>query len=274
MRQDRWYDVTLLSIRTCGCRARVVVYTESDHYFEPHFALVLRMTSVEILRCPDPGGGRPIDWIRHQWLRDYLGNHSAEFDRVAMLDLYDNYVNRDPFEVFDKPETITFIEEGWKIDEAGVNGWWVDVCFGEAGRRIKFNETLCTGTIFGGPAVLLKFINVLFERWPGIGCQWDQPVVNWIVWTGVLDELGIRWRTKDCNGWVLTLSKCPSHVALVGHVKEGFNGNNQIPHLVHQWKQFGDWKDMYVERCDMTEYVARLEKFEGRNLNWSAPERK
>jgi hypothetical protein len=38
-------------------------------------------------------------------------------------------------------------------------------------------------------------------------------------------------------------------------VIEAFNGKGAIPHAVHQWKQFDDFKDMYVERCDMTAYM-------------------
>jgi hypothetical protein len=42
---DRRFDISLLSIRTCGCRARVVVSTDADKEFGPHFTRVMALTS-------------------------------------------------------------------------------------------------------------------------------------------------------------------------------------------------------------------------------------
>jgi hypothetical protein len=49
IRGDRWYDVTLLSIRSSGCRARIVLHTEDFHVFPGHFARVLKMTGTEVV---------------------------------------------------------------------------------------------------------------------------------------------------------------------------------------------------------------------------------
>jgi hypothetical protein len=75
----------------------------------------------------------------------------------------------------------------------------------------------------------------------------------------------------SCTSPVLTLSNCPRSIQPVGGVLEAFNGDGIVPHVVHQWKAFTEFRTLYVERCDMTDFIANLQKELGIDLNWSAP---
>jgi hypothetical protein len=56
--RDRWYDMTLLSVRTSGCRARVILTTDRHHVFSSHFDCVIQLTWTEAWRHPTPAAYR------------------------------------------------------------------------------------------------------------------------------------------------------------------------------------------------------------------------
>jgi hypothetical protein len=271
--RDRWYDVTLLSIRTCGCRARVILSTDPTHVFSPHFDRVIRLTSTEIWRHPIPEGAHTADMVRHPWISVFLKTHRTEFDHVFMMDAFDCYFHRDPFE-FLNFEEMAFFEEGWTIENAGVNGPWIEECFDQTVRTklLKFGA-VCSGTMYGTPSLFLKFEAVILERHFWEHCGVDQPILNVLVHTGELQTRGIPFRIMSCTSPVLTLSNCPREIKNVDGVLEVFNGNNTVPHVVHQWKAFEDFRTLYVKRCDMTQFMKNLEEKLGIDLNWSAPMR-
>jgi hypothetical protein len=271
---DRWFDVSLLSIRTSGCRARIIIFTEINHTFDPHFRRVLALTQAEIYRELLPPENLPNDYIRYIWLLPFLNRYHSEIDRVFMLDAYDVFFHKDPFEVLTTRDSMVFIEEGWTIEETEANSMWINDCYGADGLKIKMNQTICAGTIYGPPHLFIKFIELLLKKWPNlIQCPRDQPVVNWLVYTEELKRVNITTKSLNCTGPVLTLSNCPQIVKPVGRILEGFNGRDEIPHVVHQWKQFEDFRDMYIDRCDMSEYMKRFQEVLSLDLNWTTPVR-
>jgi hypothetical protein len=164
IRGDRWYNVTLLSIRSFGCRARIVLHTEDFHVFPGHFARVLKMTGTEVVRGEIPAGAKSTDMTRHPWLRDYLTAHGSEFDRVFMVDPHDPYFERDPFEVLNDTDLMVFFEQGRPLGVAELNVWWLDLCFGERRtQQVAHEQTLCSGTICGGTAVFLRFLDIILD---------------------------------------------------------------------------------------------------------------
>lgn len=274
IRADRWYDVTLLSMRSSGCGARIVLHTEDFHVFPEHFARVIEMTATEVVRGVISDWAKSTDMTRHPWMRDYLSAHGSEFDRVFMVDAHDIYFERDPFEVLTETDSMVFFEEGWPLRVAGLNMWWLDLCFGQSGRdQVSHGETLCSGTIYGGTAVFQRFLDIICQKslWQRTDCTVDQPILNWLVYSGALGRAGIKFHSMSCTGPVLTLARCPRHIGVVQGIMVGFNAAGVIPYVVHQWRARRDFKDMYVERCDMTQYIRNYEKRTGIWLNWSRP---
>jgi hypothetical protein len=268
---DRWFDITLLSIRTSGCRARIVVFTDDQHVYHPHFFRVLMMTEAEVHRRILPVGPYLNDFVRFQWIRGFLKEHTHEIDKLFMLDAFDIFFHRDPFEALFFNDTLVLIGEGWSLRRAGLNPGWLATCYGTNAKHVLDNETICAGTIFGPPAVFIAFVELLLAKWPQPHCLWDQPIVNYLLYSGEMKKAGIKVKALNCFGPVLTLARCPKRVARVGDVQEGFNGNDEIPHVVHQWKHFPLFLDMYVERCNMKEYMTKLQKMLKVDLNWSEP---
>jgi hypothetical protein len=272
--RDRWYDVTLLSIRSSGCLARVVVATETTHVFDPHYDRVIRLTLTEVYRHERVEGARSNDMLRHHWIFDYLTEHVNELDHVFMMDAFDCFFHRDPFEELNWNDTMAFVDEGWLLDNSGPNGGWITECFGASVlSTIGHFDTLCSGTIYGSARRFLEFEKVFLAGDLWEHCAVDQAMLNYLVYSGKLQAAGIPYMILPCNGTVLTLSNCPREFKDVNGMREVFNDKGVVPHVVHQWKARDDFRNMYVGRCDMTAYIRHLENESGQSLNWAPPVR-
>jgi hypothetical protein len=234
---------------------------------------VIELTRTEIWRCSIPEGSSTADMIRHPWIATFLKEHWWDFDHVFMVDAFDCYFHRDPFEDLNF-EGMVFFEEGWPVIETRVNAQWINVCFAdEMVYRLNYCDVVCCGTIYGTVDAFLQFEELLLEQRWWKRCTIDQAILNVLLHTGELDARGVRYTMMPCAGPVLTLSNCPRSIGSVSGELEVFNGDGVVPHVVHQWKSFPDFRDLYVKRCDMTKYMIDLQKMLGIDLNWSAPER-
>jgi hypothetical protein len=211
--------------------------------------------------------------IRHPWIATFLKEHWWEFDHVFMMDAFDCYFHRDPFEDLNF-EGMVFFEEGWPVSKTDVNSQWISECFGdEMMFRLNDCSVVCSGTIYGSVDAFLQFEEILLKNRWWKNCVVDQPILHVLLYTGELDAHGVSYILMPCTGPVLTLSNCSRSIESVSGGLEVFNGDGVVPHVVHQWKSFPDFRDLYMRRCDMTEYMIDRQRRLGVDLNWSAPER-
>jgi hypothetical protein len=211
--------------------------------------------------------------IRHPWVHHFLETHIADFDRVFLFDAFDCYFHRDPFEVLNFDEMV-FFEEGWALKNAGMNKRWIQTCFNNSlFLTIQDFPTVCSGTIYGSARIFLQFEQLLQQHRWWEHCTLDQPIINVLIATGEFQAADVPFRLLSCTSAVLTLSNCSRTIKEVNGVKEVFNGDGVVPHVVHQWKSFLAFAKLYVQRCDMSEYISRYQMMDRQNLNWSMPQR-
>jgi hypothetical protein len=252
-----------------------VLHTDSAHVFADHYQRVIRLTETEVIRREVPNGAGSTDQMRHPWLRGFLREHSSEVDRIFMVDSFDSYFHRDPFEVLSFTDAIAFFAEGWPLARAGANVMWIRNCFGAAAiEKVGGNETLCSGTIYGGTAPMLRFLDLFIEgEYWGQDCIWDQPIVNWMVWTGILARGGVNVKVFGCAGPILTLSNCSRRLVDRGGVAEVVNSDGVIPHVLHQWKAFPEFRKPYLTRCHMSQALGEWDSQNRRLFGWRPPSR-
>jgi hypothetical protein len=251
---DVFYDVTLLSIRTAGCRARIVLTTDLNRSFDPHFARVIALTWTEVWRYPRQED-ETSDLVRHRWIRNFLIENLHQFDHVFMMDPFDCYFHRDPFEKLSFGE-MAFLGEGWPISIAGINVLWIQNCFNlSVFNAINQFEVLCCGTIYGPLALFLEFEDILLKNDYWEHCPVDQPILSVLVYTVVLKSRGIPYRLMSCLSPVLTLSNCQTDTVPVDGTQEILNSDGVVPHVVHQWKAFPKFAELYTSRCNMSKFI-------------------
>lgn len=263
--RDNWYEHLLFSIRTCGCKARIIILTEQEHLFNKFYLMALEYTETEVVRQPKPNDHRgSTDFIRNCWLLWYLKRAEHEFDRILVVDSYDVYFQRDPFEVMNATDRLVFIGEGLTVNQDAVDKRWMEACYGNEGVQITGDKmVLCSGTIYGPPRLFIGYLELLLEKPWRPGCIWDQPVMIYQVYSGRLDKHGIKHEIKDCYGPILTLNLCPKGTKVINGVTEAVNGNDVIPHVVHQWNKY--WHPVYLklyqDRCEVGNFRKLIEQY-------------
>jgi hypothetical protein len=246
--------VNLLSIRSTGCAARVLVMAERGHRFEPAFLRHCRLLAVEVAYFR-ASGRRHTDFFRAVWLLEWLTAHAAEVDRVFYFDAFDAFFQRDPFEHIVAPGRMTFIEEGIPIGRQAGNRRQIAACLGQhAIAAVAEKSVICSGTVAGETDAFLRYLRLLLAnatRWEA--CTVDQPQINWIVWSGEIERAGIPFRIEGCNGTVNSMVYCK-------RIRLPFDGdafdisdnpevlNNAVVHHYKAWR----WatKNFY-NRCGM-----------------------
>jgi hypothetical protein len=87
--RNRGFDISLLSLRTTGCRATIVMFVEDGHKFSPDVEKVIAITRTEVRYCRWPNVTRKWhksrDFVRAVWLRDFLDADMGRFDRLFAL---------------------------------------------------------------------------------------------------------------------------------------------------------------------------------------------
>lgn len=260
LKKNHWYDVTLLSVRTSGCKAKIALVTETDHDFGRFFGLILRYTDTDVYRVDPPTKGSR-DYIRNTMALEFLRAREDQFDRVIMMDAFDVYFQSDPFEFLNFPNSIALGSEGVKIKDDWWDTEWVKGCYGKEGLKEIGDKVInCYGVIYGPMKLFLKFLSIIMEPKNWEHCGIDQAVMNYLYHTGYFASQGVDVKVFDCNGPILTLNLCPKDIKVFNGVRETVNGKGVVPAIVHQWNKNRTYKHLYYERCNIPKFLSMTEK--------------
>jgi hypothetical protein len=72
------------------------------------------------------------------------------------------------------------------IKDNCLNTDWIKICFSDDGARVRNQELICTGTIYGPPHLFITFAELVLASWSLLKCRWDHPIVNYLISTGEL----------------------------------------------------------------------------------------
>jgi hypothetical protein len=257
IRKHPYLGVNLMSIRSCGCRARIIVLVEYGHTFDEYFDRIVDFTNAEVYSFVwNQTYYRHTDLARMIWLYDWLYEHRKEIDRVFWFDAFDVFFQSDPFKTLVAPGKMTFISEGVRIEKSRTNYNWIRQCYGKKGAEsVKNGWVLCFGTVGGHIDAYLKFLYFMTgnrTRW--FGCGLDQPQLNYYVHNGEVSKAGIEYQVQHCNGTVLSMSFCNRHkVHWTYEGRDFFDMSDSTTDVtaavVHHYKHFSDVTRTYHQRC-------------------------
>jgi hypothetical protein len=246
--------LNLLSARSTGCSARILLMSERGHPFEDSFLLLCSLLEIEIAFF-DFTAGFHTDIYRSEWLLEWLSPRVSEFDRVFYCDAFDAFFQRDPFENIVHRGLMTFVTEGVRIADQLGNLELIEKCFGHAAAvEVSERPLICSGTVAGDSKVYVKYLRYLTEnltRWHS--CVIDQPQINYLVWSGELEKAGIGFRTEGCNGTVNSMYYCPRHK--IAFEKDFFDVSENAGFVnnavMHHYKGWPSIVRNYYKRCRM-----------------------
>jgi hypothetical protein len=248
--------VNLLSIRSTGCNARILLLAETGHAFEDAFLSLCAFLEVEIALFNYTPGFH-TDIYRSEWLLAWLAPRAAEFDRVFYIDAFDAFFQMDPFDHLVEKGLMTFVSEGPTIENQPSNFRMIAACFGRAvAVAVSPYELICSGSVAGDVTAYVKYLRVLTEnltRWHSPACANDQQQINGLAWTGELAKAGVRFRIEGCNGTVNSMYNCRWNKIDIGNGFFDLSENKRFVNnaVMHHYKQWEWVVKNYYERCGM-----------------------
>ena len=249
-------ELAIKSLRSTGCNARVVLLTVPNIILTKSELSKLQKYHIEVYKnCVDPQGRKLIPhMIRYNYELKWLKEHQNEVDRVFHTDAYDVFFQNDPFGEIIHYDDIMFVVEPHFIRSCGWNIHWLEQCYGKAVLdKIMNNFIICSGSIAGSVSEYIKLLELMISQKEWDSCydeSMDQPILNYLLWTGLIDANNIKYRFTGCEAGFMTIKWC----VLNDNVK--FNEYGQIlsptnttPPYIHQYTRIDSLSSYLFKAC-------------------------
>lgn len=255
----------ILSIRSSGCRARILLMVEHNHTFDDALMEVITYTETEILyndfgvHMKDSQERYLADELRLVWMRDWLNQHRSEVDRCLLADAFDVFYARDPFGTIVNNETLTFFSEDLTLDEDDVNLGWIQQCYGDSGAAaVGAEQIVCSGTVAGPVTEFFSYLDLMLHgNESKIDCVQDQAQLLYMLHTGYFDRHGLKYEIKGCLD-VVAMHNCGWKARDISDAKEILNWQGEVPVLVHQYTHLPFLRGNIQKVCNVSEFMFRF----------------
>jgi hypothetical protein len=193
--------------------------------------------------------------LRFRYEYDWLTDHLGEVDRILHTDAYDVFFQTDPFVDVVNRDYLSFVVEPHFIRACGWNLNWFEQCFGKTVNRFKNNFIICSGSICGNADYYRKLVGMMLNTSQWESCyapSKDQPILNYLVWSGQVRDAGIKYRFTGCDGGMMTLQWC----VVNGEVRFNDAGqvlspSNKVPAYLHQYPRLPSLQSYLFRSCRM-----------------------
>jgi hypothetical protein len=252
-------ELALRSLNATGCRARVVLF------MAPSFSISLKSTnllkSLNVEAIPNCGARPPQrrvvpHMVRFHYEYDWLVNHTGQIDRVLHSDAYDIFFQSDPFIDVIKFDYLSFVVEPHFIRGCGWNLSWFQQCFGSIVDDFKKNFIICSSSIGGNATFYQCLVGLMLNTSQWESCYHeskDQPILNYLVWSGQVKAAGIKYRFTGCDGGMMTLQWCVLNYEVKFNDKgQVLSPSNTVPAYLHQYPRLQSLKAYLYSTCGMS----------------------
>jgi hypothetical protein len=249
--------LSIKSLRSAGSLCRIILFAPSsfvpssrDWDFFKEFSVDLVREEIDVGRSSIP------HMIRYHYELQWLERHLGLIDRVLHSDAFDVFFQGDPFTSHILRTALTFVVEPHCIRSCGWNLAWIKRCYGEQGmEEMGHKFIICSGSI-GGPAEdYTKLLKLMLERpeWTKCwGTSLDQPILNYLVWTGKVREAGIRYRLTGCDDGFFTMQWCVLEAnVLRNEENQVVSLEGTVPSYVHQYNRNDKFSKELMKSCEV-----------------------
>lgn len=264
-------DLALKSLKSTRSKAQVILFThENEFYANPEAKDFLNSMNVKIINnCQeDPNvtqarGGITTavpHMLRFKCERDWIKENLKDFDRVLHSDAYDIFFQKDPFKPYEGHDLIgydhlTFVVEPHFIRGCGWNLAWFTHCYGpDTTRLFEDNFIICSGTIAGSASDYLKLVEMMISQEEWKTCyspSHDQPILNYLLWSGKIKDAGIKYSLAGCDGGFATLQWCTLNMRVdYNEFGQVVLPSKIVPPYVHQYPRIPGLTEHLREACN------------------------
>ncbi|OHT05300.1 hypothetical protein TRFO_26997 [Tritrichomonas foetus] len=248
--------LAIQSLRSTGAKCRIVLLVSSDFQPTQKFIKMCELLKVEIVGNCDETKGRNFvpHMLRYEYELEWLKKHSNEISRVFHSDSLDVFFQGDPFTESIPSDSLVFVIEPHCIKMCGWNLAWIEECYGkQIQHQMENHFIICSGSMGGNVNYYIKLLELMLSQKEWETCyspSKDQPIVNYLVWNGFVDEIGIKYKLTGCENGLFTAQWC------IINSKPVINNNSlvtteygSIPSFVHQYNRFPEIDRNYHQMC-------------------------
>ena len=254
-------ELAIKSLRSTGCNARVVLLTIPEIILTKTELQKLQKYEVEIYKdYVDPKGRKLVPhMIRYNYELKWLKEHLNEVDRVLHSDAYDIFFQSDPFEDVIHYDDIMFVVEPHFIRSCGWNLQWLGQCYGaEETEKIKNNFIICSGSIAGSVSEYIKLLELMISQKEWESCyddSKDQPILNYLMWNGIIDDHHIKYRLTGCDAGFMTIQWCVLNREIkLNQYGQILSPANATPPYLHQYPRIDTLSNYLFKACGIEIY--------------------
>ena len=149
---------------------------------------------------------------------------------------------------------LTFVVEPHFIRGCGWNLAWFTHCYGpEVTRKYEDNFIICSGTIAGSASDYLKLLEMMLSQNEWKTCyspSHDQPIVNYLLWSGKIKDAGIKYNLAGCDGGFATLQWCTLNMRVdYNEYGQVVLPSKIVPPYVHQYPRIPGLTEHVTNAC-------------------------
>jgi hypothetical protein len=193
----------VVSIRSTGVRARVVVVVLEDTVISPHISDLIRLCGVELFRAHAADSSFAA-------YRQFLDSTPDEINRILHVNPEYTYFQGDPFTDSIVSDGIDVVLEGVTIGESPTAAA-LSRCYGAAALdRLSVYEVAGAGTFGGRREGFHRFVRAL-SNLSALECEMagaDQAHVNHLVWTTRWSDFDLPFAYHGCASGIVAAQHC------------------------------------------------------------------
>lgn len=185
--------------------------------------------------------------------RDWLTKNIDVVDRILHTDSMDVFFQGDPFSDM-RSDKLVFVVEPHQFRSCGWNLGWLQDCYGR--RRsgpVTKSYIICSGSIGGSAKEYEKLLNLMIKQPEWTSCyddSKDQPILNYLVWQGLVTEANISYTYTGCNDDFFTMQWCVlDKKILFNEHKQIVSLVNTVPSYIHQYNRFPELTELLYKSC-------------------------
>lgn len=263
-------ELALKSLKATGCKARIVILTSKRSFSTESKEYLLETMNItilkgckenkEILDYPNRSHVNVPHMLRYKCEYDWLQRNIHDVDRILHTDAYDIFFQKDPFSYTESGRSmieydkLTFVIEPHYIRGCGWNLAWFTKCYGkQTTKEYQNNFIACSGTIAGNSTMYLQLAELMLNQKEWKTCyqsSHDQPILNYLLWSGKIDQSGIKYKFTGCDGGFATLQWCIVNGKIVyNEYGQVVLPSNIVPSYLHQYPRYQELSNHLYQAC-------------------------
>jgi hypothetical protein len=239
----------LLSIRSIGIRARVVVVVLETTIIPQDIETTFNSCNIEVFRAD----GDRISSSKFTAYQQFLEEHGSEFDRILHVNPENTYFQGDPFTDSITSDGFNVVLEGLSIGQSSTDSAVMSSCYGDLALAEVEGYEIAMAGIFGGQRNSFELFVGLMSNLTAKQCNLpgaDQAHLNHLIWSNEWFDFEIPFRFHGCTSGIIAAPYCLRSTLDSYRLFVGVTGKEVS--ILHEYRELSTIVRYIHQMCNVT----------------------